>query len=134
MEFGLWCSDRGRGHPFLHRRYRFDHRWRRAVQYTAERGIPLSKYLGRTEGPEWTAEDRAVVAVYQAEESQRCPDCGTYPWEWEEGEEVWEADVDDCEGCRQREDLREKVSSEHSTEMIRGWKLRFFRKGTSDGE
>jgi hypothetical protein len=26
------------------------------------------------------------------------------------------------------------VSSEHSPELIRGWKLRFFRKERSDGE
>lgn len=75
-----------------------------------------------------------MVAVWQDEEATRCHECQTYPWEWEDGEEVWEPDIDDCEGCRQIDELRERVTSEHRPEMIRGWKLRFFKRGVSNGD
>ena len=74
------------------------------------------------------------MAVWHDEESQRCPDCNTYAWEWDEGEEVWEPDVYDCKGCARGAEMWEHKTTDHKPEMIRGWKLRFFRRGVSNGD
>lgn len=72
--------------------------------------------------------------MWQTEEATRCPDCGTYPHEHEAGEEVWEPDINHCLGCEAIETLRAKVTDEHEPQMIRGWKLRLYRKGVDDGD
>jgi hypothetical protein len=45
-------------------------------------------------------EDRDAVAIWQLAERERCSDCGTAEWEWEENPDAWHADHVTCEGCR----------------------------------
>lgn len=42
--------------------------------------------------------------AWSAEQSHRCPRCGTFDWEWQDPDtheqvHTWEADVNTCQGC-----------------------------------
>ena len=72
-------------------------------------------------------EDRAVVNVWQSEQAQKCPTCGTFDWEWEEDPEAWVADIHWCLGCKQIEELRERTAREAL--HPEGYQLRLYRGG-----
>jgi hypothetical protein len=101
------------------------------VDYACERGIPHSRFLGRNDGPEWMPEDRAVVAVWQTEQAQKCPTCGTFDWEQEEDPEAWQAGIHWCVFCKQVEEL--KVQTAQTALHPEGYKLRLYRGGP-DGD
>ena len=62
--------------PFITERYRTDRRFQLELDYTAERGIPHSEFLG------WDEEDQEKAIVWLTEQRLKCPDCGTREDEW----------------------------------------------------
>lgn len=66
------------------------------MSFCVERGIPHSVFL------EWDPEDRAKVLAFLMEKSERCSQCGTAPWEWEENKFAYTAVEDFCQGCYQK--------------------------------
>jgi len=52
------------------------------------------------EEPYWLPEDRDIVTVWQIEQRQRCHECGTFDWEWEEERTPWYPDHYTCLGCK----------------------------------
>jgi hypothetical protein len=83
-----------------------------------------------TADPHWLPEDRAVVFVWQAEQGGKCPDCGTFDWEWEEDGSAWTAGIHWCLGCKQLEELRDQSREAQHPE---GYKLRLYRGKDDDG-
>lgn len=79
----------------------------------------------------WLPHDRAVVDVWASEQARKCPDCGTFEWEWEESPEAWQAGLHWCLGCKAREELRdETLKTAHDP---RGYKIRLYQGGADDG-
>lgn len=68
--------------------------------------------------------------MWQREQTQKCPDCGTYDWEWEEDPEAWEADLHWCIGCLYLERLADDTRKVNDP---RGYKLRLY-KGRHDAD
>lgn len=66
------------------------------MSYCSEQGIPHSEFL------EWDPEDRAKVLAFLMERSERCTQCGTAPWEWEENKFAYTAIEELCHGCYQK--------------------------------
>ena len=113
----MGCADAGHVPPYLRDRYRRDGEYRSRVDFACERGIPLSVFLGRVVEagePAWLPEDRDVVAVWQAEQHGKCPQCGTWRWEWDENPYAWFVDHDTCMGCLQVDGYRRQLSHEHT--------------------
>lgn len=66
------------------------------MSFCYEKGIEHSKFL------EWDPEDRAKVLAFALEQSARCTQCGTAPWEWEENKFAYTAVEELCKGCYQK--------------------------------
>jgi len=66
------------------------------MSYCFERGIPHSEFL------DWDAEDRSKVLAFALEQSERCDQCGTAPWEWEQDKFAYTAVEVLCKGCYQK--------------------------------
>jgi hypothetical protein len=75
------------------------------MSYCHEKGIPHSVFL------EWEPEDRAKVLAYAMEQSNRCSQCGTAPWEWEENKFAYTAVDDFCKGCYQKSVFSDQESN-----------------------
>jgi hypothetical protein len=67
------------------------------MSWCSERGIPHSQLL------DWANEDRAKLAAFLMESSERCVSCGTAPWEWEEDHYAYEPLPLQCHGCYLKE-------------------------------
>lgn len=65
-----------------------------------------------------------IVDVWQTEQVQRCGDCGTFEWEWDEDAEAWEADIHWCLGCFYRE---QKIDEAKKATDPRGYKIRLWK-------
>lgn len=50
--------------------------------------------------------------MWAEEQRDRCPDCGTSSWEWDENENAWYADTWRCFGCERKAALRRMVNDE----------------------
>lgn len=70
------------------------------MAYCGPRGIPLSTFLN------WPVDDQAAALSWQAEDSHRCPGCGTHDWQWEEDWEFAEPEAYVCRGCQRLADAR----------------------------
>lgn len=70
--------------------------------------------------------------MWQSEQWQRCPDCGTFEWEWEESETAWSAGIHLCPGCRSVDDLKAEMADNRPVHP-EGYKLRLFRGKDDDG-
>lgn len=66
-----------------------------------------------------------MVAVWQSEQAQRCPDCGTFEWEWEEDASAWEADIHLCLGCHSLEKVRDETH--RTAKDPAGYKMRLYK-------
>lgn len=78
------------------------------MAYCYDNALPHSHFLG---GPyEWTDLDRVKVMAYALERTERCPSCGTSPWEWQADQEAYVAIREQCPGCLRREALSEETS------------------------
>jgi hypothetical protein len=78
---------------------------RAAIDYCAPRGIALSVFCGRPVGlgdPQWTADDRAAVFEWLAEQASRCRDCGADLGECMDAVNTFEYQAEAlwCHGCR----------------------------------
>lgn len=63
--------------------------------------------------------------VWQSEQAMKCPNCGTWDWQWEEDENFWHADLWTCWGCKHRAEVeREVQNSPH--ENHDGKQIRWF--------
>lgn len=80
------------------------------MSYCAEHGIPHSHFLGGDN--EWLDSDRAKVLAYVIERGERCPNCGTAPWEWEADGQAYVATTEICQGCMRREALAENTAGD----------------------
>jgi hypothetical protein len=69
-----------------------------------------------------------VVAVWQSEQHDRCPDCGTFGWEWEEADEPWHPDHYTCWGCKGLTQHRKQVENA----VQDGTKYALFRRERGD--
>lgn len=79
--------------------------------------------------PYWLPEDRDIIAVWQAEQTGRCPDCGTFAWEWEGSDEPWHPDHYTCLGCEAHEQYR--IGLNEAT-LRKGTKFALFRRPRGD--
>lgn len=75
-----------------------------------------------------------VVAVWQEEQAQKCPNCGTFEWEWEEDPNAWHPVVHWCLGCRGVQLEKRAISdgADKDPEGRAGWQVRLM-KGADDG-
>ena len=68
--------------------------------------------------------------MWAHEQAGRCPDCGTWDWEWDEDETAWYADTWRCRGCEQKDGLQRFVQQEaenkHPSDLD-GLQIRLFR-------
>jgi len=75
------------------------------MAYCGPQGIPLSTFLS------WRDDDRQAALAWQARESRRCRDCGTFPEDWdpEQGgsRTAYKAEADQCQGCVDLQRLRD---------------------------
>jgi hypothetical protein len=79
------------------------------MAYCYDNALPHSHFLG---GPyEWTAPDQVKKMAFALERTERCPNCGTSPWEWQADPEAYVAITEQCLGCLRRESLSEETSS-----------------------
>jgi hypothetical protein len=69
-----------------------------------------------------------VVAVWQSEQHQKCPDCGTFGWEWDEADEPWHPDHYTCRGCKGLTQHRKQVENA----VQDGTKYALFRRERGD--
>jgi hypothetical protein len=65
----------------------------------------------------WSDEDRSKMMAFLLEESARCQNCGTSPWEWEEDPFAYEAVTMRCEGCARKEFAREDAADQAGTRI-----------------
>jgi len=49
--------------------------------------------------PQWTEEDRALWRVWRERKATQCPDCRTWPEEWEADRTAYIGDDHICAGC-----------------------------------
>ena len=75
--------------------------------------------------PAWLPEDRDVVAVWQAEQAGKCPQCGTWRWEWDENPYAWFVDHDTCMGCLQVDSYSRQLS--HEQTQLDGVRIGLYR-------
>lgn len=66
-----------------------------------------------------------MVEVWQSEQAQKCPECGTFEWEWEEDNRAWQADIHLCLGCQNLEHLRDDTA--RTAKDAAGYKLRLYK-------
>lgn len=78
-------------------------------------------------------EDRAVVAMWQEEQSLRCSECGTFDWEQEEDSSAWEAGLHLCVFCASVEKLRDHAARDREGLPSEGFKVRLYR-GSDNGD
>lgn len=77
------------------------------MAYCFDNAIPHSRFLG---GPdEWTEPDRVKTMAYALERTERCPNCGTSPWEWQMDPQAYVAVLEQCPGCLRRETQSEET-------------------------
>lgn len=74
------------------------------MSYCADKGIPHSQWLA------WEPEDRAKVVAFLMESGDRCSQCGTAPWEWEENRFAYTAVDHFCQGCYQKSVFSDTMS------------------------
>lgn len=75
------------------------------MSYCYEHAIPHSHFLG---GPnQWETTDRMKAMAVALERSERCPSCGTAPWEWQADPSAYVAVKEQCRGCLIREAKQE---------------------------
>lgn len=70
----------------------------------------------------WPDEDQGKAIAWQIEQSERCPTCGTFHWEWGTEDEPIEAYVADgfrCMGCAAREIEQDRRKDEPDTPGVR---------------
>lgn len=84
------------------------------MTYCGERAIPHSVFLGRVveqDESQWLPQDRAKALAWLADKSERCPGCGTAPWEWDPerggSKTAYVPEKQTCEGCNRKEHARE---------------------------
>lgn len=68
--------------------------------------------------------------MWQMEQTQKCPNCGTFDWEWEETVTAWSAGLHLCVGCKQLEELQQDTAQKAL--HPEGYKLRLYRSDGSD--
>lgn len=93
--------------PYLRDRFKLDVEFRSQLDYAASHGIPISKYLGRVDGPEWLPEDRDAVAVWSQFKAEQ-HDCGLWDWQWDDSKKL---DFTVCPFCRASGEGYEQVSA-----------------------
>lgn len=71
------------------------------MAYCYEHAIPHSRFLGGADV--WLDTDRLKTMAFALEKAERCPACGTAPWEWEENRGAYVAVKERCQGCMRRE-------------------------------
>lgn len=71
--------------------------------------------------------------MWQSEQWGKCPDCGTFEWEWEDDPEAWSAGLHWCLGCRSRERLEAEVERSKPLHP-EGYKVRLYRGKDDDGQ
>lgn len=71
------------------------------------------------------------MAMWQVEQYDRCPDCGTFAWEYEEDPQAWTAGIHWCLGCKSIEEVREETAAKAL--HTEGYKLRLYRGKDDDG-
>lgn len=87
--------------------------------------------------------DRAKLAVWLAEQVNRCTQCGTYSWQWKYQDEAgkWRhlpdpplaADFETCLGCREREELWDAATDGGKEKARPGLQVRWFPTHTGNG-
>lgn len=75
------------------------------MSYCSDKGIPHSEFL------EWDPEDRAKVLAFLMENSERCSNCGTASWEWEENRFAYTPVDHFCQGCYQKSVFSDTMSN-----------------------
>jgi hypothetical protein len=70
------------------------------MTYCYEHGLPHSEFQA------WAPEDRAKTIAYALEAGQRCPSCGTAPWEWKENRWAYHPEERMCWGCYHKDGAR----------------------------
>lgn len=76
------------------------------MAYCYEQGIAHSEFL-----EVWSPADRAKVIAYALEKGERCGQCGTAAWEWEQDSGAYVAVRQSCPGCAHRERVRDDESA-----------------------
>lgn len=63
------------------------------MKWCSDRGLPHSELLG------WAEDDRAKQVAFLLVDAQRCSQCGTSQWEWDEDRFAYEPALHLCHGC-----------------------------------
>jgi hypothetical protein len=95
------------------------------MAYCGPKGIPLSTFLS------WPVDDQQAALVWQAEESLKCPNCGTADWQWEQDPDFAEPETRICIGCQMLDIERE---NNDKGKRAPGQQIRLKRTGGQDGE
>lgn len=95
------------------------------MAYCGPRGIPLSTFLN------WAEDDQVAAMAWMAEDNQRCSNCGTADWEWEEDPDFVKAEAYVCRGCSRVG--QERKSMAEVAEHMPGMFIRLTPKEVSDG-
>lgn len=53
--------------------------------------------------------------AWAAEQADKCPSCGTQPWEWDEDHRAYEAVSYQCLGCLKTATERERLRKQQNT-------------------
>lgn len=75
------------------------------MSYCFDKAIPHSVFL------KWDPEDRAKTLAYALEQAQRCTQCGTAPWEWEQNKFAYTPVDEFCQGCYKKSMFSEQESN-----------------------
>lgn len=91
------------------------------LDYAVPKGIPHSVFLG------WDIDDRNKAIWWTIHQRQRCPNCGTRPDEWDEGQggdlNAYTAEPHACRGCQVMAQGDEWLEH-HRKEVPRGTTIR----------